>query len=779
MHRIFLAVFAFGLLFPQLRAQTHLTGKIVDEKSGSPLALVSISAIPHGKETYSDSKGNFVLEIPAQSDSVLVSHIGFQEFYFSLRALKNSQTPQGITFSEGELLIRLQSNSLPVQHIQSKLFQDGPNAIKHLTKKDLQVLDLASLQSSLNQVPGVQFDARGNGGSLRLSVRGSLLRSPFGVRNLKVYWNQVPLTSPDGSTPLESLEPEFLDNLSIRKGPQGSDFGPGMGGVLLAETGSIPFSTLQANLSAGSFGMTRISLRQALKKGKWSSNLQYVRRRYQGYREQEANRKDQIQLSIKRESAKHRIELNSFYFNGYWELPGALDSANAEEFPRSAVPFSVAAQAAVQRERLFSVLNHRFETTIQKGGRLGIESAVFGDYAPKFNPYGTSPFFQGIKEEAPLRGGFRSVAQASFPSLFKLSFIQQHRIQIGIEAQRQNNSYREFENLAPGYGPLRTKAEIFSSNGLLFVKDQISFSSGFFMDWGLSANRIHYTFKDLFLRKGSDLSGATTYTQFMPAVGLSKQLLQGKISLWTRVAKGFSPPVIWESLLPQGGLSKDLQPGQGWNYEIGLKGATFSSKKAEHRFEFSLYRLELSEDILPRSLPDGSEIWVNTGSVRNQGIEAEWALAKPLSFSFLGKPQGFSYRLWGALQDFKFRDYSVDGGSFAGNHVPGPSLLSMGFSLDAQFFGQFALSFSVTHQGKRWLDNANLQVGNPYTLLDARLSKSFRLLPSLNKGLEVYLGGSNLLNQSYTGFFALNAFRGRYYNPALPFNFYGGLLLRL
>jgi iron complex outermembrane receptor protein len=65
----------------------------------------------------------------------------------------------------------------------------------------------SSLRSSLLWVPGVQMDERGHGGSTRLSIRGSLLRAPYGVLGVKVYWGPFPLHLADGSTPLELLDP--------------------------------------------------------------------------------------------------------------------------------------------------------------------------------------------------------------------------------------------------------------------------------------------------------------------------------------------------------------------------------------------------------------------------------------------------------------------------------------------------------------------------------------------------------------------------------------------
>ncbi|MEJ0103149.1 MAG: hypothetical protein WDO19_11585 [Bacteroidota bacterium] len=44
----------------------------------------------------------------------------------------------------------------------------------------------------MNNTPGVRMEER-SPGSYRLNLRGSTLRSPFGVRNVKVYlgWNSI------------------------------------------------------------------------------------------------------------------------------------------------------------------------------------------------------------------------------------------------------------------------------------------------------------------------------------------------------------------------------------------------------------------------------------------------------------------------------------------------------------------------------------------------------------------------------------------------------------
>ncbi|MFX8039941.1 Plug domain-containing protein, partial [Acinetobacter baumannii] len=77
-------------------------------------------------------------------------------------------------------------------------------------------------------------------------IRGSSLRSPFGVRNVKVYIDEMPLTDGGGNTYLNIVGLNWIDAAEIMKGPSSSIYGAGTGGVLLLKT-NLPFSPQHQN----------------------------------------------------------------------------------------------------------------------------------------------------------------------------------------------------------------------------------------------------------------------------------------------------------------------------------------------------------------------------------------------------------------------------------------------------------------------------------------------------------------------------------------------------
>ena len=75
----------------------------------------------------------------------------------------------------------------------------SPIAVGVLNRHNADYSNKTSLVSGFNTVAGVRMEER-SPASYRINIRGSSLRSPFGVRNVKVYWNDIPVTDPGGNT---------------------------------------------------------------------------------------------------------------------------------------------------------------------------------------------------------------------------------------------------------------------------------------------------------------------------------------------------------------------------------------------------------------------------------------------------------------------------------------------------------------------------------------------------------------------------------------------------
>ncbi|MCE3260117.1 MAG: TonB-dependent receptor [Bacteroidetes bacterium] len=164
-------------------------------------------------------------------------------FFFGTSLLKAQDTTdlQEVTVS-----------SYPGQHVLIRL----PASVSKMDSIQVYQTGVQSGLPVLNSIAGVRMEER-SPGSYRLSIRGSLLRSPFGIRNTKVYLDECPFTNAAGETYLNLLDFNCVQSIEVLKGPDGSLFGANSSGVLRIDPVRHRTDSSFANFSVygGSFGL--------------------------------------------------------------------------------------------------------------------------------------------------------------------------------------------------------------------------------------------------------------------------------------------------------------------------------------------------------------------------------------------------------------------------------------------------------------------------------------------------------------------------------------------
>src|SRR5579863_9672250 len=142
---------------------------------------------------------------------------------------------------------------------QNRKLADVSAAIGVITTAEWNRYNSMSIVPAMNSIPSVRMEER-SPGSYRISFRGSTLRSPFGVRNVKVYLDGIPFTDPGGNTYLTQLAPFDMYSLELIKGPAGSLYGAATGGALLIKSKpNIWESGFTAEYSYGSYNSNTIN----------------------------------------------------------------------------------------------------------------------------------------------------------------------------------------------------------------------------------------------------------------------------------------------------------------------------------------------------------------------------------------------------------------------------------------------------------------------------------------------------------------------------------------
>src|SRR6476660_583157 len=118
-----------------------------------------------------------------------------------------------------------------------------------------------SLDETLLLIPGLTVSNRNNPSQdPRISIRGFGARSAFGVRGIRVLRDGIPLTLPDGQTPVDYLDLESVGRVEVMRGSASSLYGNEGGGVVDIRTSDPLPVPVSGALRAwnGAFGTRRI-----------------------------------------------------------------------------------------------------------------------------------------------------------------------------------------------------------------------------------------------------------------------------------------------------------------------------------------------------------------------------------------------------------------------------------------------------------------------------------------------------------------------------------------
>ena len=613
-------------------------------------------------------------------------------------------------------------------------------AVSTVDSMDLRMYDRASLRSPLLWVPGVQMDERGHGGSTRFSIRGSLLRSPYGVRGVKVYWGPFSLTLADGSTPLELLDPELVGTMDVVRSIGGPVYGSAPSGLLLATPPERQDTGFDASISGigGPDGYFKLSgdLRARYANGNTLS-IGLLRMGNDGYRDQEYARRDQVWITQRYTLPKGNVRIFLTGQKAAWGLPGSLDSLTASEHPHSARPYSQQIDARVEKTQVFAGI--AVEQRVWQ--ELLLRSSLQVQATDKVNPYGTSPFFGGYKDERIRSAGTRLSLGRTFHGN-SLSFSWE----LGLEAllERDELQERTFVNALPA--DLRTDADTRASNlnGFLSTRFLLGDRTTLFADVGTEATAFRH--KDAIRDQETTDAPAT---EIYPLLGV-EHALSDKLSGHLRYAKSTSRPTIWEVLGTTGIPNASLRAERVQEAEAGI---TMRSKRGA--LSVNGYMRHTQALILPKRVNDGTEeIFINAGDAEQNGVELEgrtgWELPRKARVELRVNGAWQHHRL--TLPDMA---ETVD--------VPGVPRWTGGAR--GRYSSKKGTSFEIGYRANSSVV-ANSSNGDRlpgYGVMQLHMGQSWRWN---SYRLQIGITAENILNAHYTSFIQLNDPARRYYNPA-------------
>ena len=624
-----------------------------------------------------------------------------------------------------------------------------------------------SIDETLALVPGLVVASRNNPTQdPRLSIRGFGSRSTFGVRGVRVMRDGIPLTLPDGQTPLDYVSLESVGSVEVLRGAASALYGNAGGGVIDLRTvppSRSPFSAdVRQFIGSNSFSRSVLAVSGSSNDAGYVADIAH--NRSDGSRDHSRQKSTSGFARGAWKAGDTDLSLSVLALrNPLSENPGALTIEEMEANPEQADALSIRRDA--------SKAVKQFQIGVSGSQRIGQSSfsaSLFGGARSLDNPL----TFAVVEIGRHSYGG-----SASARSSFRAAGAT-HSLALGVDYQKQNDLRRNFAACAdtivitvpttscPFPGENRgivslDQRELISSVGVylgddIAVTDRIGFAAA------VRGDRVNFRVEDrLVAGANPDDSGDRTLSAISPVAGLIFRtgLTQ---SLYLNVSTAFETPTATElGNHPDGsaGINQELDPQKSTTYEAGAKGWA-----GPVRYDASVFTTSVEDELIPFEIPasNGRRYFRNAGRTSRRGVEAGVeSIAGPVRINAT-----YTY------SRFRFADYSFAGSDFSDKTIPGIPSHRAQAAITAGSNGRY-LTLELEAAGKAWVDDANTTEADNYAVAGARggFSTTGRIR------LAVFAGIQNLFDKVYASSLAVNAARGKYYEPASRRTFYAAVSL--
>jgi iron complex outermembrane recepter protein len=602
-----------------------------------------------------------------------------------------------------------------------------------------------NVDQTLSLLPGVTVANRTNPSQdTRISVRGFGARSQFGARSIRILRDGMPLTLPDGQTPIDYLDLESVERVEVIRGAAAALYGNAAGGVIDLRSAPPPDEPFAAQLRSwtGAYGMHRYAGLFGGESGPLAYEGNIGHTQSDGYRAFSQQRLTNAFIHSTAQFGKTQLGFTGMGIDEPVALnPGQLTRAQADSAPQQADAQSVLKQA---RKTVHQVqLGVSATRPVGAGGEL--TGQVYGGTRALYNPQ----TFAIVRVDRHQQG---AGARLTLP--WRIDSIE-NRFSVGADAQWLSDLRKNWANcngvaavsatcpvLPVEKGAISLdQRERVSSLGP-YVRDEVELGR-FRGSAGVRADQVTFDLTDHYFGDGRDDSGERTMGAVSPMLGAAWRLAPLH-SLYASVGSAFETPTTTElGNHPDGsaGLNPDLKPQFSTTYETGAKGLALD----RIQYDGSLFDTEVRDELIPFQIPNGNgrTYYENAGRTRRQGAELEVSGdVGPMTLTG-------SY----AYSHFRFRDFVSGGVQLAGKSIPGIPEQQWQAAATWHLPRAFVVA-DVQSKSQVFVNDANQAAAPSFTVVDARIVG----VAAFGKPwLSPVLGVQNLFDTKYIGSVAINA----------------------
>lgn len=607
------------------------------------------------------------------------------------------------------------------------------------------------IDESLARVPGLFMQNRYNfAQDLRVSIRGFGARSSFGIRGVKIYVDGIPETLPDGQGQVDNIDINAISSIEVIRGPSSALYGNASGGVINIFTAEPEANSFSVDVGQGDFGYRSINFEQNYIQNNHSLALNLTSKELDGYRDNNEHQNQQVSLRLHSDFNSSTSLISSFNYTRQpvSQDPGGINFNQLSTNRSSAYQNNILYDAgeSLSQARMGVSLIHNLQNSSQINLRGYTVKRAFVSNLPLKNSgqIDLSRDFYGI-------AGF---IQSEY-EIRSMPFT----LQLGFDSDFQRDHRKRWDNDFGDRGIVRLDQSENVDNIGIYAQTIFSPSDNLILNIGLRNDRLKYDVIDSYFDNGDD-SGQLEFSDTSPMLGLNYGINE-KIRLFANFSSSFEAPTTTELAGPYiGGFNTDLKSQSAQSKEIGVR---YGSSGSDLYMDVAIFDISVTGELVPYELEafPGRDFYENAGSSTRKGFELGiyYHLNEELSLNFAHTKADYVFD--------EFEDYS-------GNRIPGlPNSLSFLELIHTNLFG-FHTTLNVLSVSDQFTNNANSTVNPDYQTANLIISKNIMLS---RWNLKPYFGIYNLTNEQYNQNVRINAFGGRFFEPAPPKNYYLGFQL--
>ena len=591
-----------------------------------------------------------------------------------------------------------------------------PSAISSMGEEKLDQLKMNTISDALQDIPGVVTYSKNGLSSTKLIIRGAGLKARYGIREVMVLRDGIPLTEPDSFTRLDTIDGQDIQRLEVTRGPGNLYASGSAGGTIHIITKSV-FEQDKGRIKLGINDDNGSDLH--FRTGGDISENQAMSVTF-SHRELDNSWRTRNEQSSDHLSIKHGYEFGEDnvleteigFANIDMQLSGSMDETMWEAYKETG-----------EQTDVDSVFKHsgRYSENIFFNSKAEID---LGNYRlePKF-------YYSQYHHFHPVTGLINDNS-ANPPNMIGSEIAVHNTHQIGerdantvfgiayrVNTTKDSEKYtyadvqtipsgRIVSTLSDEKGEL---AEISSTKGTLlglFASEHFSLSEKLSMDLTARVDDVKLTIDENEIiaysySTGNYATGAgeSHYEHNMTlgsaSAGLSYALTPA-INTFISLAKADQIPADSEL-----NSNPDLKKSSNTNIEIGLKG-----RSGKWSFDTSIYDITGKDEVIQIRQSSGETQYMNAGQTSKQGLEfaGQYAASEKLT---LGANLNFTNYKYDDFQEPVRVGPTVTNVDRSGNYLPLIPRQQANLFVEYQFTEGFSTQLKLRRDGDYYLDNAN------------------------------------------------------------------------